>query len=189
MKQTKLSLSGRALRHYLAQGGVIAYATRAVFGLGCSPYSQRGLKKILHIKKRPSHKGLIVIAHDAEQFKTLHQPLSLAEQHRVNQSWPGPVTFLAAASRRALPLVRGRYKNKKIALRVDAHPDTVALLSTINMPITSTSANLSGRRPIRDSRECYRQLGKQVRVIRGRVARHTQPSTIIDLGNDRIIRP
>jgi L-threonylcarbamoyladenylate synthase len=188
MKQHRLSQSGRALRYHLAQGGVIAYATRAVFGLGCSPYSQRGLKNLLSIKKRPSHKGLIVIAHHRSQLHKLHRPLTAAEQTRVNQDWPGPVTFLVPASGHCLPLVRGRHKSKKVAIRVDAHPDTLALLRTIKMPITSTSANLSGRRPIRTLRECHRQLGKKVKIISGRTLRHTQPSKIIDLANDQIIR-
>ncbi|KXW55529.1 L-threonylcarbamoyladenylate synthase [Ferrovum sp. PN-J185] len=188
MKQHRLSQSQRALRHYLAQGGVIAYATRAVFGLGCSPYSQRGLKKLLSIKKRPSHKGLIVIAHQARELQKLHHPLTATEQNRVNQAWPGPVTFLVPARQRCLPLVRGRHKSKKVAVRVDAHPDTLTLLRTIKMPITSTSANLSGRRPIRTLRECHRQLGNKVKIISGRTLRHTQPSKIIDLANDQIIR-
>ncbi|MBU6468831.1 MAG: L-threonylcarbamoyladenylate synthase [Betaproteobacteria bacterium] len=188
MKQHQLSISGRALRHYLAHGGVIAYATRAVFGLGCSPYSQRGLKKLLHIKQRPSHKGLIVIAKNAKQLQPLHHRLDATQQHKVQAHWPGPVTFLVPATGAVLPLVRGRHKSKKIAVRVDAHPDTVALLNSINMPITSTSANLSGRRPIRHVRECYRQLGQQVKVIKGRTMRRTSPSRIIDLASDTVVR-
>ncbi|MBU6505177.1 MAG: Sua5/YciO/YrdC/YwlC family protein [Betaproteobacteria bacterium] len=182
----------RALRAYLRQGGVIAYATRAVFGLGCDPSSVRGLRRLLAIKRRPVHKGMIVIADRSERLARFHAPLAPAQKARCESRWPGSHTWLVPSAPRVPLLLLGRHRQpgqaRRIALRVDAHPDAVNLCRRLEMALVSTSANRAGRRPIRTTRECLRQFGKRVRVIPGRVVPHCRPSTISDLLTERILR-
>ncbi len=184
--------STRALRAYLRQGGLIAYATRAVFGLGCDPDNARGLRTLLALKRRPAHKGLILIADCAQRLKKYHVPLTPAQQAQCATRWPGGHTWLIPASRRVSPLVRGRLhppgQPRRVALRVDAHPDAVEICRRLRMALVSTSANRAGRQPARTSRECLRQFGKSVRVIPGRVVLHSRPSTISDLLTAQVVR-
>ncbi len=184
--------SSRALRAYLRQGGVIAYATQAVFGLGCDPWSPRGVRRLLAVKRRPAHKGLIVIADRQERLAPFHRRLTPAQQARALSRWPGAHTWLMPAAARVPRSLLGRHRQPgqwpRIALRVDAHRDAVALCRHLEMALVSTSANRAGQHPIKSTRECLRRFGKAVRVIPGRVKAHCRPSTIADLMSERVFR-
>ncbi len=184
--------SSRALRAYLRQGGLIAYATQAVFGLGCDPWSPRGVRRLLALKRRPAHKGLIVIAERQERLAPFHRRLTPVQQARAQSRWPGAHTWLMPAAPRVPRSLMGRRRQPgqwpRIALRVDAHQDAVALCRHLKMALVSTSANRAGQRPLQTTRACLRQFGKQVRVIPGRVKAHCRPSTIADLMSDRVFR-
>lgn len=176
---------GHALRGHIQRGGVIAYPTESCFGLGCNPLDPQGLKAILRLKGRPQRKGMIVVAASLDQVRPLLRPLSGADEAKLMHYWPGPYTFLLPAARRVLPLLRG--KHPTLAVRITAHPATVALCRSLG-PLVSTSANRSGKPSIRDARNCRRQFGQAVQVITGRVGRARKPSTIIDFASGRVLR-
>jgi L-threonylcarbamoyladenylate synthase len=176
----------RALRRHLRSGGAIAYATESCFGLGCDPRDPRGVARVLALKGRQRAKGLILIASDPRQLRPYLAPVSADAQARLDAAWPGPVTFLVPASRVAPPWIVGRHR--RVAVRVTAHPDAVALCAALNMALVSTSANRAGARPARTYSECLRRFGNGARVVPGRVGRRRRPSTIIDLETGRILR-
>ncbi len=184
--------SPRALKSYLRRGGVIAYATRAVFGLGCDPKSLTGLRRLVRLKGRPAHKGMIVVADRMERLKTFHAPLSDELRKKCLSKWPGPHTWLVPAAVRTSGWLCGRRRwsdgNRRVAIRVDAHSDVVKLCSRLQMALVSTSANRSGQRPATTARECLRRFGTRIRVVSGRVVRGGRPSTIADLLSERVIR-
>ena len=124
--------------------GVIAYPTESVFGLGCDPDSDIAIQKILDLKQRPAHKGLILIASNIEQleayadFSTLNETLL----NNLKKTWPGPFTWVVPAQKSLSKLISGSFDS--VAVRVSDHPVVQALCSEFNKPIISTSANLSG---------------------------------------------
>ncbi len=75
-------------------GGVIAYPTEAVWGLGCDPWNADAVYRLLAIKARPVEKGMIVVAGDIRQFDFLLDDLPGAWQDKLAASWPGPNTWL-----------------------------------------------------------------------------------------------
>ncbi|MGL5288697.1 MAG: Sua5/YciO/YrdC/YwlC family protein, partial [Aeromonas sp.] len=79
----------------LQQDGVIAYATEAVFGLGCDPDSEVAVQRLLAIKQRPVEKGLILIAADMAQLQDYIDVSQLSGNQlaQVKASWPGPFTW------------------------------------------------------------------------------------------------
>lgn len=79
-------------RARLARGGVLAYPTESCFGLGCHPASATGLRRILALKRRPMHKGMIVVGADWAQLAPYVAPLNREQQARLADYWPGPVT-------------------------------------------------------------------------------------------------
>lgn len=171
---------------HLQAGGVVAYATESCYGLGCDPRDWRAVQRLLRAKGRPAGKGLILVAGRLEQLRTYLAPLSAAEEERLMQSWPGPVTFLLPASRRCPRWITGG--RPKVAVRVSAHPDTAALCNALHMALTSTSANRSGARPVRSYHDCLRQFGRRALVLPGRVGRRRRPSTIVDFESGITIR-
>ncbi|MFN4236177.1 MAG: L-threonylcarbamoyladenylate synthase [Vogesella sp.] len=176
-----------AARGRLRAGGVLAYATESCFGLGCNPFDVRAIRRILAIKGRPTHKGLIVIAANLQQLRPLIRPLTPAQLATVQRYWPGPYTFLLPASRRVPTLLRGRHD--KIAVRISAHGEAAALCRALGSPLVSTSANRAGQKSLKTARACRQAFGReQVLTLQGRIGKRRKPSTIIDLDSGRVLR-
>ena len=176
----------RGLRHYLRRGGVIAYPTESCFGLGCDPSSRRGVQRVLSIKGRPQHKGLILIGSNLRQFEPYIAPLNNAQRQQLSSTWPGPHTWLVPAAANCPRTLTG--KHRTIALRVTAHRPAARLCEAAGMALVSTSANRSGGKAARSARECRRLFGSAVRVIPGLIGQRRRPSTIQDLASGRILR-
>ena len=128
-------------------GGVVAYPTEAVFGLGCDPEGKAAVERLLQLKHRSADKGLILIAAEFPQLTPFIAPLSDELRKQVLATWPGPVTWVLSAAPHVPPLLRGRYST--IAVRVTAHPIATRLCQYSRMAIVSTSANIAGREPAR----------------------------------------
>ena len=162
-------------------GGVIAYPTEAVFGLGCDPLNEHAVKRLLNIKQRPVSKGLILIASDVEQIKPYidHQSLSLAQLEPIYASWPGPYTWVMPASDLVPSWIKGNHAS--IAVRVSAHPDVQALCQLLNAPIVSTSANLTQQPATTTAEQTLTHLGDALDgVMCGMISGNPNPSTIRD---------
>ena len=171
----------------LRRGGVIGYPTEAVFGLGCDPWNEVAVRRLLALKQRPEHKGLILIASEFQQLRPFLAPMSVAIKRRVNAEWPGRVTWLLPA-RPGLPgWLRGGHRT--IAVRVTAHPGAAALCRAYGGALVSTSANRSGAQPCRDARCVRRVFGADVDfILPGRVDPGGSPSRIIDAGTGVVVR-
>lgn len=172
----------------LRAGGVIAYPTEAVFGLGCDPLNEAAVSRVLAIKGRPVTKGLILIAADFADLEPFLEPLNADQQARLNATWPGPVTWLLPARPTTPRWLRGRHDT--LAVRVTAHPLAAALCAAWGGALVSTSANLSGRPPARSALAARLRLGRLVdRVVPGAVGGAARPSEIRDLHSGRVVRP
>lgn len=128
----------------LRKGGVIAYPTEGVWGLGCDPDAARAVRRILAIKQREEAKGLILVAADPAAFDGWLDWAALPDvrQHEVLASWPGPNTWIVPAQPRVPVWVRGVHAG--VAVRVSAHPGVVALCRAFGGALVSTSANRAG---------------------------------------------
>ena len=153
----------RAVARAVRSGGLIAYPTEAVYGLGCDPRNEPAVRRLLALKRRSAHKGLILIAADFAQLAPFLRPLTPAELGWLHASWPGPHTWLVPARSGTSHWLRGRHDT--LAVRVTAHPLAAALCRACGHPLVSTSANLSGQPPIRDPDELQETLGKDVDYI------------------------
>lgn len=173
-------------RARLRAGGVIAYSTESCFGLGCLPTDVRAIRRVLTVKARPNHKGLIVIAADIGQIRHLVQPLTAAQWAELAGYWPGPYTFLLPASRRVPPALRGRHQ--QIAVRITAHGEAAALCRALGTALVSTSANRAGQRALKTARGCRQAFGTAVLTLPGRIGKRRKPSTIIDFATGRVLR-
>ena len=170
----------------LRAGGIIAYPTEAVFGLGCDPGNETAVRRLLALKRRPLSKGLILIAASLAQLKPFIEPLDSAARTRLEAGWPGPLTWLLPA-RRAPVWLRGRHDT--LAVRVTAHPLAAELCRAWGGPLVSTSANVGGRPPARTLLALRRRLGGKVDyIVPGQVGGAVRPTEIRDLASGRIVR-
>jgi L-threonylcarbamoyladenylate synthase len=133
--------------HVLHRGGVVAYPTEAVWGLGCDPFDEAAVMRLLALKQRTPDKGLILIAGALEQFDGLldWDVLPTDRREAVFATWPGPRTWIVPATGRVPHWITGLHDG--VAARVSAHPDVVALCAAFGGPLVSTSANLAGEPP------------------------------------------
>ncbi len=109
----------------LRDGGVIAYPTEAVYGLGCDPRDEAAVRRILALKVRPASAGLILIADALERFEPWIGPVSDEERERALAAWPGPVTWLFPRAADVPDWLAGSHPT--IAIRVTAHAGCRAL--------------------------------------------------------------
>ena len=171
-------------------GGVVAYPTEAVFGLGCDPSNGAAVERIVALKRRAAEKGFILVAADARQLDPWLAPLEPAWRSRMDSAWPGPVTFVVPAAPSVPALVRGG--RTTIAVRVSAHPVVRALCEGCGHALVSTSANRSGRPALTEAAGLARELGGGTgavdALVAGELGGRGAPSAIVDVRTGRRLR-
>lgn len=171
----------------LRQGGVLAYPTEAVWGLGCDPFNSRALQRLLLLKQRDPTKGVILIAASIEQFKPWLTEITPAQQLVLENSWPGPQTWLVKDNGYTPNLIRG--KHSKVALRVTNHPWVVALCEAFDGPLVSTSANTAGQPPFLTYAEVEQSFGGDLdMILKGTLGGLDRPTRITDLATGEVLR-
>lgn len=170
----------------LQTGGIIAYPTEAVFGLGCDPFNEKAVKKIIDLKQRSIEKGLILIAANWEQIEPLVQPTKNLWP-KAFATWPGPTTWLFPASSKCPKWITGKYDS--VALRITAHQEAKTICEHFGGPIVSTSANVEGEPPAKTKSELSAKLLTSIDfILPGTIGECQQPTTIVDLLTDKVIR-
>jgi len=177
----------RTARRTLQAGGIVAYPTEAVYGLGCDPLNPHSVMRLLAIKQRPWQKGLILIASERHQLDPYLETVTAGIEEQLDQTWPGPVTWLLSARPDVPRWLRGEHDT--LAVRVTGHPVAAALCEAFGGPIVSTSANLAGHEPARSPLRVQCELGGQVDyILHGPLGELAQPTEIRDARSGRIIR-
>ena len=170
----------------LQQGEVIAYATEAVYGLGCDPDNTVAVQQLLVIKQRPIEKGMIVVAGDLLQLSNWIDVEAVAEAYpHVLESWPGPCTWLLPCKPGTPKCLTGQFDT--LAVRVSAHPGIKQLCAAFGKGIVSTSANPSGAEPARNAQQVQAYF-PALNVLQGEVNNVAQPSIIRDAQSLELIR-
>lgn len=173
----------------LRAGGVIAYPTEAVWGLGCDPLDSAAVRHLLAIKQRDESKGLILVSADLAQIASFIDldALPIERLKDVRATWPGPHTWVLPCPSRVPRWLRGEHAT--IALRITAHRRIAALCNAFGGPIVSTSANLAGREPARTVDELDPALLAQIDgVLEGVTSGLEAPTPIRDAASGTVLR-
>jgi L-threonylcarbamoyladenylate synthase len=170
----------------LELGGVIAYPTESVFGLGCDPWDENAVMKLLTIKQRAWEKGLILIAADFNQLQDFIMPVSTEILEQLELTWPGPVTWLLPAQPDIPAYLTGEHQT--IAVRVTAHKQTADLCRALDSAIISTSANLAGLPPAKTTQDVRWSFPDLDYVLPGMCSGSDTPSEIRDAQTGNRIR-
>ena len=172
-----------------SQGGIIAYPTEAVFGLGCDPDNDQAVNKLLLLKQRSVDKGLILLAANYTQLLPYLNDDAISQEQRSNilSRWPDALTQVLPANSNISPLLCGVFDS--IAVRITNHPDVVALCELTNKAIVSTSANLTGQPPATTWLQVEQQLGDKIDcIIKTDTLGFLKPTCIINGLTGDIIR-
>jgi len=176
----------RAVR-VLRAGGVIAYPTEAVYGLGCDPLDHAAVMRLLELKRRPWHKGLILVAADFRQLEPFVGAIDGQSRARVDAAWPGPATFILPAAAATPHWLTGVHAG--LAVRVSAHPLVAELCRLWGGPLVSTSANPAGLPPARSALGVRRYFaGELDLILAGATSGLARPTPIRDAASGELLR-
>lgn len=177
----------------LDAGGIIAYPTEAVYGLGCDPFNPTAVARLLKLKKRPVAKGLILIASRWSQVETLCAELNERQKTKLLNVKPEkPTTWLIPDHKDLVPAwVKGNHQ--KFALRISSHPVVSDLCDAYGGPIISSSANYAGARPIKSKLRLLKMSSRQRNdqidyIVPGSLGSSAAPSEIKDIETNQIFR-
>lgn len=170
-------------------GGVIAYPTEAVYGLGCDPLNESAVMRLLSLKSRPVHKGLILISDTFESLKPYLDLaiLTLEQLEEAFKTWPGPFTWVFPASSLVPSWIKGDFDS--IAVRVTQHSIAAQLCRSLGFPLVSTSANINGELPARSTIQVLEQFPEGLEgIVVGELDLNRGPSEIRDIQTGAILR-
>lgn len=166
--------------HALKSGGLVAFPTETVYGLGANAFDECAIKNIFKAKGRPSDNPLIVHIWNVSQLDELVLEISESAKLLIDEFWPGPLTLLFKKSEKVPYVTSGGLDT--VAIRMPDNEIALKLLRSVNIPIAAPSANTSGRPSPTNSEHVLEDLdGKVDIVIDGGVTGVGLESTVLDL--------
>jgi L-threonylcarbamoyladenylate synthase len=163
----------------LRNGGVVAYPTDTLYGLGASTLSNKGLDKLFEIKGRPPIMALPVFLSDHEELEQVAEEVPELARILAAHFWPGALTLVLLKKDWIPDRITGNQPT--VGVRIPDHPLPRALVAKLGAPITATSANLSGRPAAQNVQEVNLQLGPGLDlIIDGGPSPVGYPSTVLD---------
>lgn len=175
--------------HVLARGGVIAYPTESVWGLGCDPRQPEAVHRLFRLKKRSVQKGLILLVRHIDELSDWldHSTITPAMWQCIHDSWPGPHTWTFPARTDAPTWICG--KHHTIAVRISDHPTVGALCNAWQAPLVSTSANRSGQPAVSKREDLDLTVFSLIDgIVEGQTGQLAQPTSIRDARTGLFIR-
>jgi L-threonylcarbamoyladenylate synthase len=164
----------------LRKGGVVAFPTETVYGLGANAFDVRAVARIFDIKRRPEFDPLIVHVLDAAMLATVVADVPSSARVLIERFWPGPLTLILRKHPNIPDLVTAGLDT--VAVRMPAHPVARALLERTGLPLAAPSANPFGYLSPTRAEHVARMLGERVdAIVNGGSAEHGVESTIVML--------
>lgn len=157
----------------LRSGGLVAFPTDTVYGLGADAKNPMAMAKVFSVKNRPTDRPLIVLLRDISQVKDWTDDFSPAAQALAQQFWPGPLTLILPSA------------GQTIGLRIPNHPLALALLKEFGGGIATTSANRSGQQSLLQADQVSAELGHTVDMILEGECLLGVESTIVDVSQSQ----
>lgn len=168
----------------IMRGGVIAFPTDTLYGLGCSLFDVAAVELVGKLKRRDARLAFISLIPEPSQADGLASSVNPVARRLIREFWPGPLSLIFHAA----PIVPGpvRGAGGTIALRCPRDTLSHALLQRFGGPVVSSSANLSGQPPAATAEEVVGYFGNQLDlVLDGGPRVGAVPSTLVDVSGPR----
>lgn len=175
---TVILKSIKAAKQVIKDGGVIAYPTEAIYGLGCDPFNHIAVKKLLALKNRGESQGLIIIISNWEQLAPLIAQITKDQLKNLHDTWPGHTTWTIPKSNLIPSWISGQ--SNSVAIRMTSHP--IAQKLCRESPIVSTSVNITGEPPAKTINDINPKIKNRLdAMLDGSIGGEISPSSIMDL--------
>lgn len=162
----------------LKDGGVIAFPTDTVYGIGASAFNTVAVGRVFSLKGRSYRKPLPVFLKDAHQLSLAGRDIPWETRFLIRRFWPGPLTLVVRTARTAMLASRGR---DTIALRVPDHGVVKKILDEFCVPLAVTSANVSGKKSLTTGAQVRKEfMGKVDVIIDGGKCSIGRESSVVD---------
>ena len=167
----------------LRQGGIVAYPTDTVYGLGAGVSLPQAVERVYKVKERPANMPLPLLLADKSQVAKVAESVPPIAWVLIDNFLPGALTIVLAKSNSVPALITAG--GTTIAVRIPAHPVPVALIEGLGTPMVGTSANISGKPSLLTADEVHSQLGNKVDlIIDGGRCPGGKESTIVDVSGE-----
>jgi L-threonylcarbamoyladenylate synthase len=172
----------------LREGGIVAYPTEAVYGLGCDPRNGDACARLFLLKDRPPGHGVLLIGADFEQVAPYLDLAAtpVAALERAQATWPGAHSWILPRAANAPAWLGGEHTG--IGVRVTAHPPAAALCGAFGAALVSTSANRHGEPPTRSAGEVRDAFGNAVEILDAPLGGLDRPTPIRDAISGKTLR-
>lgn len=184
-KSALSATSKQLIQHHLHSGCILAFPTDTVYGLGVKAGINTGVDALFELKNRDENKPLVMMSSHKDEFRPYVSMPDLLNHIIFDALWPGPLTVVMPF-RKETGLYFCRRSSDSIGFRIPNEPLMVNLLSYLNFPLLTTSANLSGKEPFCDGKSIQgwllsSKLTHFLVVDKGSL--QNQPSTVISLSS------
>lgn len=172
----------------LVSGGIIAYPTETLYGLGAKYDLEHALESIFALKNRPEEKALTLIIGSTEQLSLIARSIPEIAEKLIRHFWPGPLTLVFKARQ---SISKNLILNDTVAVRIPGDSFALRLAKSVPFPITATSANISNLPAAQDAETVLSYFNADLDlIIDGGKTAGEPPSTIVDVTGDeaRVIR-
>jgi L-threonylcarbamoyladenylate synthase len=172
----------------IKSGGIVAFPTETVYGLGANAYDEQAVKKIFELKGRPQDNPLIVHISKKQDVYLVARGIPEKAKVLIREFWPGPLTLVLPKNPSIPDIVTAGLDT--VAVRMPDHPIALKLIRLSGVPIAAPSANISGKPSATQPEHIKKYFGEKVFLIEGKVKIGIE-STVLDLTEDvpKILRP
>lgn len=169
----------------IKMGGVVGLPTDTVYGLGADALNEEAVDKIYRIKKRDRKNPISIFVNNPEQVEEYVERIGLVGELMMEKFWPGPLTLIFKSSHPKLLHLMG--ETSRLGIRISPNKLISSIIEKIKAPITSTSANVSGRRILATANGVrYYFNGRIELILDAEKAPEKFPSTVVDISSDQI---
>ncbi|MBM3956563.1 MAG: threonylcarbamoyl-AMP synthase [Gemmatimonadetes bacterium] len=167
----------------LAEGGLVAFPTDTVYGLGADVMNRAALARLFQVKNRPAGRPVPVLLGEREDAGLVAARFPEGAWRLALRFWPGPLTIVVPRAEAVPAAVSGG--RDTVGLRVPDHEAPRAIVRALGRPVTGTSANRSGNPPHTDPEGVALDLGGAVDlIVPGRCGGHGAASTVVDFSGE-----
>ncbi|MFM8234108.1 MAG: L-threonylcarbamoyladenylate synthase [Holophagaceae bacterium] len=172
------------ISHLLKQGGVIAYPTDTIYGMGCLVSNPKAIERIFKLKARDETKPMSLLCSSHEMLSRYCQPLTLDKKKLLEKLLPGPYTFILSANDNVPPELVGEPR-KTVGLRIPRHSFCMSIAQYLNEAIITTSVNRSGETPLNEPSLIEEAFGSDLAAIVVHEPPLGNSSTILDITSEK----
>lgn len=168
----------------LNEGKILITPTDTIYGITCDATNEESIKKVYQIKKRPLNKPLILLMNNYEMIKEYTKDITLEEENLIKEYMPGLVTIILKKNHKINSLITAN--TDYVAIRIPKNKDLLDIITKLNKPIISTSANISEEIPITNISELTEDIKNNVDYIEDAGTIIAKTSTIVKFNNHKL---